>query len=271
MPDSAEAFWNDRAQEHGHTGWTDPVVYFFDQQVRLNAVESIIRREAGLRRSALDYGCGVGDFTLLLSKYFDRVDGVDLSTEALAKAQARRRVDVVRFLPLSDDALHHPRDFILSVTVLQHLTDDSALNALLTRFGRALSDGGKLVVLESATTTRLESSESSSYLRRRTIADYVSAASRADLTVLDIANFYIPGDSNFPPFDAYLSKLRTRLLSRMTQKGVPGARYLLQHHARGAARGTLGTIPEESQLKLMTFEKSISVRRKRHAPNSSNP
>jgi SAM-dependent methyltransferase len=264
------AFWNDRALKHGHTGWTDPVVYFFDQQVRLNSIESIIRRWSGPRRSALDYGCGVGDFTFLLSEYFDRVDGVDLSAEVLAKAEARRRVGTVRFLPLQDDALSHPRDFILSVTVMQHLTDDAALEALLTCFGRALGDGGKLVLLESATTTQPEGSTGSTYLRRRTVADYVDAASRADLSVLFISNFYVPGDSNFAAFDKYLSRFGTRLLSRMVRKGIPGAKQLLRRHATIAARATLGTIDEESQLKLMTFEKSKGQSGEHAALNGSD-
>ncbi len=68
-------FWNERLVKFGHTGWADPVIYAYDQQERLALIGAAITKLSIKRGSALDFGCGAGDFSkLLLSNGFNVCD-----------------------------------------------------------------------------------------------------------------------------------------------------------------------------------------------------
>ena len=102
-----------------------------------------------VRRSALDFGCGVGRLTQALALRFEHVTGVDISPTMLALA---RRLDVsdgrIAFVEndKADLALlgSSTFDFIYSDIVLQHLEPDDS-RAYLLEFCRLLAPGGVLV------------------------------------------------------------------------------------------------------------------------------
>jgi SAM-dependent methyltransferase len=82
--------------------------------------------EMAFRKSALDFGCGVGRLAIPLARTFDHVTGVDISPAMIGIAQQRclecgiENVDFV----LSDDELTRVKgkfDFIHSFIVLQHI------------------------------------------------------------------------------------------------------------------------------------------------------
>jgi SAM-dependent methyltransferase len=96
-----------------------------------NTVEGVLRfadRRFGplQRRSALEYGCGVGRLQLALSKRFEFVMGVDVSPSMLREAELhcqRTGTENVQLL-LSDDELSRVEstfDFIVSYLVFQHI------------------------------------------------------------------------------------------------------------------------------------------------------
>jgi SAM-dependent methyltransferase len=101
------------------------------------------------RRSALDFGCGVGRLTQALAPHFHHVVGVDVSPRMLALANAfngfpsrvlylnNQRDD----LRLFGDATF---DFVISNIVLQHVPPDLAL-AYVGEFFRVLAADGALV------------------------------------------------------------------------------------------------------------------------------
>jgi SAM-dependent methyltransferase len=105
-------------------------VRFFDTGVQ--HVEHVLavcaeRLGAQLRPgTALEFGCGVGRVALPLSRYFARVDALDVSPSMLAEAQRNAEaagISNIVFLQ-SDDMLSaapEKYDFVHSTIVLQHL------------------------------------------------------------------------------------------------------------------------------------------------------
>ena len=98
------------------------------------------------RRSALDYGCGVGRQLIPLSGRFDAVTGVDVSPSMLREAEQHcRRPGAGNIsLLLSDDQISRVEssfDFIISNLVLQHVPvrrGEEVIRQLLAR----LNPGG---------------------------------------------------------------------------------------------------------------------------------
>lgn len=141
-PDALDA-WRSRLRRQGHTGWNDPVIYAYDQLERLALVGRVVD-ELGLdpaASTALDFGCGVGDFCRLLLE---------------------RGFEVIGHDPVVEPAIDHPRfrfearlsaapvDLALSVTVLDHVLDERRLAETLASLRARLRPGGFLVLLEYA-------------------------------------------------------------------------------------------------------------------------
>jgi SAM-dependent methyltransferase len=152
------AFWDATADTQGHTGWADPLVYRYDQPLRRRAVGRAVDAlfpEGLADRDVLDIGCGVGDFVeLAASRGARRVVGIDLSARvvALARGRFQERPGVELVVGSVVDAAFPDAafDLVTSVTVLQHLTEDEALDRTLTALRRALKAGGALLLLELA-------------------------------------------------------------------------------------------------------------------------
>ena len=142
MIDNEEG-WRARLRRCGHTGWNDPVVYAWDQPERLRLVERVVR-ELDLEPEAciaLDFGCGVGDFSRMLLRLGFRVIGHDpVARPAIAHPR-------FHFEPVLES---RPRsvDLVLSVTVLDHVLDEARLRATLAALRERLRPGGFLVLLE---------------------------------------------------------------------------------------------------------------------------
>lgn len=43
MLDLNKEYWENRTKEKGHTGWSDPIIYSYDQKIRLNTVKYILK------------------------------------------------------------------------------------------------------------------------------------------------------------------------------------------------------------------------------------
>jgi SAM-dependent methyltransferase len=99
------------------------------------------------RRSALDFGCGVGRLTQPLAAFFDRVVGVDISPRMVARA--RELTPACEFVVNSgaDLAGHEDAafDLVLSSIVLQHVPRREWIEAYLREFVRVLAPGGAIV------------------------------------------------------------------------------------------------------------------------------
>jgi len=101
------------------------------------------------RRSALDFGCGIGRLSQALADHFDRVYGVDISPKMIELAQQHNRKGArVEYLCSAAGDLSHfadgSIDMILSWITLQHMRPRYA-RRYIQEFLRVLAPGGLLV------------------------------------------------------------------------------------------------------------------------------
>lgn len=230
---SGEQFWSGRVRRYGHTGWSDAAVYAYDQRLRLAALRQwLVAQPDRSSASALDFGCGTGDFSALLAERFATVTGCDLSPLVLAVAAQRHPAPRIRFTANVDAALAQHHALILCVTVLQHVVDDGELQTLLKRFAAALQPDGQLLVLETFAAGRPERND---YLKRRGFDDFVDACAAAGLRLHSQRGFYHPSESPTPAYLAYRRRPVVRLLARLAHWRLPRVQAWLDAIAQRAA------------------------------------
>lgn len=250
----ALSFWEGRLHRFGHTGWSDAATYAYDQRLRLKAVEQLLHARAGAPCGrALDYGCGVGDFSRLLSRHAHEVLGFDVSEAIVAQAARVNSGSNIRYTSRSSDVFADGGmlyDVILSITVLQHITDDVALHALLARMAARLSPGGEIIVLE----TVADVEQAAGYIKRRTLTGLVAQFERAGLQLRAASAFYHPTEHPTPAFKRYRHRFGVRLLGRLAGWRVPGARLWLAAIAGTCADADTAFLEQaSSSTRLMVF------------------
>ncbi len=99
---------------------------------------------AGLR--VLDAGCGTGLCAATVRPVADRLIGVDLSADMLAKAAERGQYDALEMLDIVDlgSAFPHCADLIVCMDVLPYFGD---LDPVFTAFRKAQANGGYVITL----------------------------------------------------------------------------------------------------------------------------
>jgi SAM-dependent methyltransferase len=188
------SFWDHAVMSRGHTGYSDPLLLRYDQPIRLATIGGVIDQlyPSGLAgKSALDIGCGVGDFVALLRDRGATVAGVDISSEVIAKAKQRFAGDASVTLQVGrlPDVPFAPgrMDLITSVTVLQHVIDDDEFVEALRTLGSTLRFGGHMVLLEltppARRSVRIES-EAVTYLAERPPDEWLAAFEKAGLRLV---------------------------------------------------------------------------------------
>lgn len=245
-------YWRERLQRFGHTGWSDPAVYAYDQRLRLAAVASVLDAMPDLAHdSALDYGCGVGDFCTLLAARFARVEGFDPVPEVLEGARRRNAAPQVHYVDAPDlGAARH--DLVLCVTVLQHVTDDAELDAVVHRLASSLRPRGAIVVLE--TLAGRADAPAATTLKRRTAVDLAGRFIAAGLWPVADHGFYHPSEAPTEAFRRYRDAWLTRGLARVAARGWGWALHALERRAaRAAALDEAFLDQPDSPTRLMVF------------------
>ncbi len=100
----------------------------------------------------LDFGCGAGRQAIRQARWGHRVVGLDISSEMIRIAEARRAglpVEFVLFddggdLPLADGRL----DVVTTAGVLMYILEDDRLDHVLQEFHRVLRPGGEVILIE---------------------------------------------------------------------------------------------------------------------------
>ena len=146
-------YWEQRATDYGYRA-VCPVAWgagrFDDETSRLwDLLRPVLAEHvAGVTR-CLDYGCGIGRFSIRLSKAFGLpVCGVDASPKMIEMAIAN---GLDAQLLKEDGSLPHPDgyfDMLLSFTVLQHVPDEE-IAAVVAEIRRTLRPGALVALFEN--------------------------------------------------------------------------------------------------------------------------
>ncbi|MCR4435999.1 MAG: class I SAM-dependent methyltransferase [Clostridiales bacterium] len=120
--------------------------------------------------SAVDVGCGTGEFTRLLAERSSEVTGIDLShnmlSRALEKAKGIKNVSYVKADFMEYELEKEQYDCIASIATVHHLP----MEEFLIRAKAALRPGGVLLVLD--------------LYRQENLAEYILSAAAAPLNLL---------------------------------------------------------------------------------------
>lgn len=166
----AEAVTYDEPADHG---LLDPEVRAAWRSLLLGLLPPAPARVA-------DLGCGTATLTLLLAEERYAVDGIDFSPEMLARARAKTaggpRVTITQGDAFSPPLPAGAFDVVLSRHVLWALPDPAVA---LSRWGRLLHPGGRLVLVEGDWST------GAGLPAARTVELVEAAGFAAGLTLLD--------------------------------------------------------------------------------------
>jgi 2-polyprenyl-3-methyl-5-hydroxy-6-metoxy-1,4-benzoquinol methylase len=147
------------------------------------------RRRDGSPASVLDVGCGVGRWSLQLAQSGCRVTGVDISSRMIeiARNRAVATRDDCEFIVANAAELDLRRqfDFILCVTVLQHILDSGSAHRAIERMAAHLAPGGTLVLLEAAPSQKCTRCDNAVF-NARPLEWYFSALRSAALRVVTV-------------------------------------------------------------------------------------
>lgn len=174
------AFWDQRVREYRDTGYSDRILYKYDQPLRLRAIRKVMNRVQGSmeQRRILDVGCGVGDFCLMFAKMGAEVTGIDINQEVILKAKKRAEEEEVQcnFSVTWVDEMDFPEesfDAITTITVLQHITDAELLAKSIGKMVNVLKSGGYIYTLEIAPVSLSQSMIDVEYIRWHTRQEWI--------------------------------------------------------------------------------------------------
>jgi SAM-dependent methyltransferase len=139
----------------------------------------------------LDLGCGIGRWSRQLARRGARVTGVDLAPSMIEEARRRTeraslgdRIEY-RVGDLRTLALDRTFDFVLAVTVLQHILDDADFARAAENVARHLAPRGRAVLLEAAP-SRPHGACDTAVFRARTAEQYLAAFRAAGLRTVRV-------------------------------------------------------------------------------------
>jgi len=244
-----KGFWSQRYRAMGHTGWSDPIIYSYDQIERLANVESVIENLNIKPNHIFDFGCGTGDFSrMLLNKGF-KVYGYD--------PHVNPRLLNPKFFYIEqhdqiDDFIKEPVGLILSVTVLDHILDDEEFYDELVYLRTKIAKTGFLLCLEYALDEGAIQKKSS-YQAFRTMDQWKTHLAISGWQIFNVIPIAHPSTAPSIGFSNYQKSILILLLKMIAQRRhfrktlLPILKYkaqsVFQHYG-------IGNI-EKSPLKLI--------------------
>jgi SAM-dependent methyltransferase len=255
-----KSYWSDRLRHNGHTGWSDPIIYGFDQVERLEAVGRALPTVPG---AALDVGCGTGDFSRLLLRRGWTVTAMD--------PFVRPRIRHPRFAHVDRRRPIDPVDLVLAITTLGMITDEEELEATLRWIADTLTEAGHLILLEHC----VPRDSDPTYLQWRSERDWTE---RLRAVGLEYVSSQPVGDPEWSPSEAYRTYRRdgwVRLigaLSALTGRRVFRVRPLrwtllniLRWRARAVLAADAASVPQSSETRVLIMRKAVATRSGPHA------
>jgi SAM-dependent methyltransferase len=143
-------YWEERTRLYGAraAGYSDVAMDAYEDRLRRAAIERLLGRGGG--RRLLDAGCGSGRWSIRLAETGWVVTGADISHGLLALAPSAPNVTYVQGAIQNLDLPTASFDAVLSVTVLQHVTEERDFEAAVDNLMRMLRPAGTVAVLEYA-------------------------------------------------------------------------------------------------------------------------
>lgn len=214
-------YWNLLAKKNKSTGTSDYIIAAFDQRMRIEGVEYLYKKfidNDAKRFNLLDFGCGSGDFILHFASRFDRVFGYDISEAILCVAQQRLIGFSNIVLTSSLDSISPHFDLVLSITVLQHIVDDSELIDTLRRISELCNDHAYFFALESFVTDAFPITQPA-YVKARSADQWRRIFSEGGFSILETQSFYNPYLIKTKSFSQYWQRVKWhRLFYRLFRK-----------------------------------------------------
>jgi SAM-dependent methyltransferase len=222
MNDSSD-FWNRRLIKHGHTGWADQAIYAYDQQERLALVEAAITKLPIQRGSALDFGCGTGDFSkLLLSSGFN-VCGYDPNVHPMINSARFTYANSFQQIELTGLS----KDLALTITTLDHILDELELLTTLSKIRAFLKPAASFLMLEyaldSPTDRKKFRMEKNSYQSFRLLSEWLELLSKSYFSVEQVLPMPHPIISPSFGYATYSRNYLARIRRRFSD--LPLARF----------------------------------------------
>jgi SAM-dependent methyltransferase len=143
-------YWEERTRLYGAraAGYSDVAMDAYEDRLRRAAIERLVGRGGG--RRLLDAGCGSGRWSIRLAEAGWVVTGADISHSLLALAPSAPNVTYVQAAIQNLDLPTASFDAVLSVTVLQHVTEQRDFDAAVDNLMRMLRPAGTVALLEYA-------------------------------------------------------------------------------------------------------------------------
>jgi 2-polyprenyl-3-methyl-5-hydroxy-6-metoxy-1,4-benzoquinol methylase len=118
---------------------------FFDN-FKINCIEALFSVKS--QYSILDFGCGIGNLSVLLAKKFtgSKIYGYDVSDKSLLIAQ-KRNENIQNLFFINDISADQKYDIILGANVFHHVKKNERSSTLKKLMG-LLQSGGAIVIIE---------------------------------------------------------------------------------------------------------------------------
>lgn len=208
MSDDISNFWRARFERQGHTGWTNNIIYEFDQSCRRYAFRDWLEQQKPNGGIALDFGCGSGDFATILGN-------LGWSVVAYDKFVAPKGLECRSiFVAVNENEVlqRGPYDLIVCVTVLDHIMDDAEFIKQLHFFQSILKPAGKLFLLEYSPDYYIPPS---AYQTFRQSTRWNEAFARSGLELQERRPFFHPELCKIDTWERYHNNVIVRLIARI--------------------------------------------------------
>jgi 2-polyprenyl-3-methyl-5-hydroxy-6-metoxy-1,4-benzoquinol methylase len=249
-PPADRDYWEDRARRYGAraAGYTDVAMDAYEDRLRRSALQRLLGRGDG--RHLLDAGCGNGRWSVRMADAGWVVTGADISQALIALAPPAPNVTYIRGALEDLELPAESFDAAISVTVLQHITDDGHFDAAVANIGRMLRPKGVVAVLEYAPLRVV--GRKAAYLRARSRAEWITAFTSRGFVRRREAGIRFLGHGPYM-LAVYAARRLDRRTTEDPPRGLNGLRTLCQAFDLVLAR--IPGITLAADVRLLVFEK----------------
>ncbi len=149
--------WEKRAEKGKLPAVIDPADLKGRKNLYIDTLQKIAIQKAlgqGRKEIIVDFGCGSGRFSDILSHYCKFLVGLEITPEMLriAKNECENpNINFVLYDGLNLPMKENEADLLVSVNVLQYITDDRELEKVLKEIKRCLKPDGEFICIEQVT------------------------------------------------------------------------------------------------------------------------